>query len=354
MSARNVLSAARQALRGVKGPKGEGDIMGRGLVSDLTLSPQGVAKAVINTKDDEVLAAAKSALERVDGVARAVVVALARADAHSDPLGIKSRPRIESAAQDALKDVRKIIAVASGKGGVGKSTMAANLAVALARRGLAVGLLDADIYGPSLPTLFGLKDRPAIQAGKIVPARAFGVAAMSIGLLVDPGKALAWRGPMVMGAVRQLLADVDWGALDVMLVDTPPGTGDVHLSLIQSKRLDAAIVVSTPQEMALADARRGIELFRTAKIPVLGVVENMAFLDVAGDRIFLFGEGGAERVAREAGAPFLGALPIFPDLRKASDAGAPIAADSPESPAAKAFETLAEAVATRLGLLAGN
>ena len=349
MANEDALSAARRALRAVRAPDDARDIVGRGLVTELTLSPQGVAKAVINTADDAVLAEAKAALQNVAGVARAVVVRATRPAGHADPLSLKTASRIEAAAFGALKDIRKVVAIASGKGGVGKSTTSANLAVALARRGLTVGLLDADIYGPSLPTLFGLRSRPEIRDGKIIPVEAFGVVSMSIGLLVDPGKALAWRGPMVMGAVRQLLADVAWGALDILMIDTPPGTGDVHLSLIQSKRLDAVIIVSTPQEMALADARRGIELFRTAGANVIGVVENMAYLDIGGARRFIFGEGGAQRVAREAGAPFLGSVPIFPDLREASDVGTPIAAQDPGSQATETFAALAAGVAAALG-----
>lgn len=349
MAVGDALAAARRALRSVPAPDGVGDVVGRGLVAELALSPQGVAKAVIATENEHVLANAKAALESVSGVVRAVVVSATRPAGHADPLNLKSAPRVEAAASAALKDVRKVVAVASGKGGVGKSTTAANLAVALARRGLTVGLLDADIYGPSLPTLFGLRNKPEIRDGKIIPVAAFGVAAMSVGLLVDPGKALAWRGPMVMGAVRQLLADVAWGALDVLVIDTPPGTGDVHLSLIQSKRLDAVVIVSTPQEMALADARRGIELFRSAGANVIGVVENMAYFEAAGERFFIFGEGGARRVAGEAGAPFLGALPIFPDLRETSDAGTPIAAKDPGSAAAAAFAALAQAISGALG-----
>jgi ATP-binding protein involved in chromosome partitioning len=257
--------------------------------------------------------------------------------------------RIEAAA-DQLAGVKHVIAIASGKGGVGKSTLAANLAVAFARRGLRTGLLDADIYGPSLPVLFGLKDKPAMRDGKIVPIEKFGVRAMSIGLLVDERKALAWRGPMVMGAVRQLIGDVDWGALDVLVIDTPPGTGDAHLTLAQSKRLTGAVIVSTPQEMALADVRRGVELFRQVSVPIIGIVENMAWLDDgAGGKSFLFGKGGAEKAASDIGVPFLGALPIYPDLRVASDEGEPIAARDLQSPAARAFDGLAERIAAALG-----
>jgi ATP-binding protein involved in chromosome partitioning len=338
----------RSALKRVSNPATGRDIVGEGLVLELSLSPAGVAKANLQTDDPRILEDARAEIGAVPGVARAVVVGLraAPAPSHHDPIALP-RPRIETAAK-TLVGVKHVIAVASGKGGVGKSTIAANLAVALARRGLDVGLMDADIYGPSLPILFGLTKKPEMREGKIAPIDAFGVRAMSIGLLVDPAKAIAWRGPMVMGAVRQLMSDVDWGKLDVLVIDTPPGTGDAHLSLAQSKRLTGAIIVSTPQEMALADMRRGIELFRATGVPILGVVENMAFLDAAGERHYIFGKGGAERAADEAGAPFLGALPIYPDLRKGSDEGRPIAALEPNAPASVAFAALAEKIATRL------
>jgi ATP-binding protein involved in chromosome partitioning len=347
MSAESTLTQLRRSLATIREPKGSRDIIAAGVLVDISLSPQGVAKATLATADPAILEAARRALESAPGVARAVIVST-KSSGHDNPLGLAKTPQIAAAAA-TLKAVRHVVAVASGKGGVGKSTVAANLAVALARRDLAVGVLDADIYGPSLPTLFGLNEKARLSDGKIVPAEAFGVKAMSIGLLVDEGKALAWRGPMVMGALRQLMADVDWGALDILLVDTPPGTGDAHLSLVQSKRLTGAIVVSTPQEMALADVRRGIELFRQTGVPLLGIVENMAFLDIAGTRHYLFGQGGAERAAADAGAPFLGALPIYPDLREACDAGKPLTARDPRSPAAQAFSELAGKVASALG-----
>ena len=262
---------------------------------------------------------------------------------HDNPLGLKKRPRIEEAAQ-TLAGVQHVIAVASGKGGVGKSTLAANLAVALARTGRRVGLMDADIYGPSLPILFGLSEKPAMREGKIVPPEAYGVRAMSMGLMVGEAQSLAWRGPMVMGAVRQLMSDVDWGALDILLIDTPPGTGDAHLSLIQSKRLSGAVIVSTPQEMALADVRRGVQLFRKTETPVIGVVENMAWLELAsGERQYLFGRGGAQKAAAALEAPFLGAIPLHPELQQASDAGTPLAARE-DHPAAADFRRIADAV----------
>lgn len=347
MTEPGVLDRLKQALASASDPRTGGATFADRLVEDLSVSPQGVAKASLRTSDPALLAAAKRVVEGVSGVARAVIVSTTTTaggeGGHANPFGLQKKPGVEAAAE-TLTGVKRVIAVASGKGGVGKSTVAANLAVALARRGLAVGLLDADIYGPSLPTLFGLSGQPKLRDGKIVPAEAFGVKAMSIGLLVDEAKALAWRGPMVMGAIRQLIGDVDWGTLDILLIDTPPGTGDAHLSLVQSKRLDGAIIVSTPQELALADVRRGIALFRQTSVPILGVVENMAYLDVAGGRQYIFGRGGAERAAGEAGAPFLGALPLYPDLREASDAGTPIVASAPDSPAARAFAELAAKV----------
>lgn len=347
-----LLMRVRAALSTVANPATGRNIVADGLISGLSVSPAGVVKFALESATPALHAAAEAAAARVDGVARVVAVSTAHresaAGGHDNPMGVPKKSRIEEASA-ALSGVRHVIAIASGKGGVGKSTIAANLAIALARRGFLVGLMDADIYGPSLPTLFALKDRPQIRDGKIVPVEAFGVRTMSIGLLVDPDKALAWRGPMVMGAVRQLMSDVDWGALDILIIDTPPGTGDAHLTLAQSKKLTGAVIVSTPQEMALADVRRGVELFRKVGAPILGVVENMAWLETpSGDRQYLFGEGGARRAADELGAPFLAALPIYPDLREASDAGAPLTATAPASPAAKAFADLAEKIAAAI------
>lgn len=309
------------------------------------------------------LNAAKTAVENVEGAAKVTAVATlhhaagrtpskaasqALASAHDNPIGLPGKQGDE---RDApyLVGVKNVIAVASGKGGVGKSTITVNLATALARRGLSVGLLDADIYGPSLPTLLGLRGKARMEDGKIIPHVAYGLRAMSIGVMIDPEQALAWRGPMVMGALKQLLRDVAWGPLDLLLVDTPPGTGDVHLSLIQSKKLTGAIIVSTPQEMALADMRRGAQLFRKTGTPILGVIENMAWLETeTGERLYLFGEGGAERAAMALNAPFLGAVPLAPELRIASDEGSPIAAG--DHPAADVFKNLAQKIASTLPL----
>ncbi len=353
MTDETLIMRVRAALSAVRNPATGRDILADGLVAGLSASPSGVVKLTLDSDSPAIEEAARAAAEAVEGTARVVVVSAAPRAAppggHDNPMGVPKKPRIAEAAE-SLAGVRHVIAVASGKGGVGKSTVAANLAIALARRGFSVGLMDADIYGPSLPILFGLKDRPEVRDGKIVPVEAFGVKAMSIGLLVDPEKALAWRGPMVMSAVRQLMGDVDWGRLDILVIDTPPGTGDAHLTLAQSRKLTGAVIVSTPQEMALADVRRGVELFRKVDVPILGVIENMAWLDAGGTRQYLFGEGGAERAAGELGAPFLGALPIYPDLREASDAGAPLVASSPDSEAARAFAGLAEKIAAAINL----
>ncbi|MEM9706358.1 MAG: Mrp/NBP35 family ATP-binding protein [Pseudomonadota bacterium] len=267
---------------------------------------------------------------------------------HDNPIGLRKRKRIADAGE-TLPNIKNVIAVSSGKGGVGKSTVAANLALALSSLGHSVGLLDADIYGPSVPTLFGVSEKPPLEDDKIIPHEKFGLTLMSIGFLVDPDKALAWRGPMVMGALRQLMNDVAWGPLDTLVIDTPPGTGDAHLTLAQTKRLTGAIIVSTPQEMALADVRRGVELYRKTNVPVLGVIENMAWLeDASGARMHPFGQGGAARAAQDLDAPFLGYLPMFPALQAACDAGEPLVYAEPESEASKAFLALAQAISEKI------
>jgi ATP-binding protein involved in chromosome partitioning len=254
-----------------------------------------------------------------------------------------------AARPDVTRPARGIVAVASAKGGVGKSTVAVNLAVAAAKSGLRVGLLDADIFGPSVPTMMGtVGQKPQLSAAKkMQPLLAHGVSTMSLGYLVDPDNAVVWRGPMVMSAVVQLINDTDWGDLDLLFIDTPPGTGEVQLTLVQRLPLDGAVIVSTPQEVALADVRRGVGMFRKTAVPVLGVIENMAWFEQNdGSRTYIFGEGGAQRTAAEMGVPFLGALPILPVLREGGDAGVPAATG--DSTAAEAFRLLAEAVSEAL------
>lgn len=240
--------------------------------------------------------------------------------------------------------VRHIVAVASGKGGVGKSTVATNLAVALARQGWSVGLLDADIYGPSLPLMMHVNGRPLANADKrILPLVAHGVKCMSIGFLVDEKEPIIWRGPMVMGVINQFFKDVDWGTTDYLVVDLPPGTGDAQLTMIQAVPLSGGIVVSTPQPVALLDAVRGVEMFRKLDVPILGIVENMAWFDAGGTRMHPFGEGGGVRLAEEYGVPLLAQVPLREDVRTGGDSGQPVAlTDDP------VFEALARAVVAAL------
>ncbi|MFL6732395.1 MAG: Mrp/NBP35 family ATP-binding protein [Sphingomicrobium sp.] len=243
-------------------------------------------------------------------------------------------------AMTAAQKARTLIAVGSGKGGVGKSTVSANLAIALARRGKKVGLVDADVYGPSQPTLLGTHEKPIAENEKLIPVEAHGIRFLSLGQLVSPGHALAWRGPMATGALANLL-DADWGDAELLLVDLPPGTGDVQLSLIQRSRPAGAVIVSTPQDLSLIDARRAIDLFNKTSVPVLGVIENMATYTCphCGEASHPFGSGGAEQAAAEMGVPFLGRLPLSQAIREASDAGKPPAAD--ETAEADAFATIA-------------
>ncbi len=251
---------------------------------------------------------------------------------------------------DPITGVRNTIAVASGKGGVGKSTVAANLAVALARAGAKVGLLDADVYGPSIPLMMGQGAKPLVRGGKIVPLEAHGVKIMSIGFLLDPDKALIWRGPLVAQLITQFLNDVLWEDLDYLVIDLPPGTGDVQLTLTQKIPLSGAVIVTTPQDVALADAVKGLKMFQEVKTPVIGIIENMSgfVCPCCGTVTPIFGEGGGRRTAEEHGVPFLGEVPIDPRIREGGDTGSPIVAVDPESVTAKAFENLAEAVAVQL------
>ena len=250
-----------------------------------------------------------------------------------------------------LPQVRSIVAVASGKGGVGKSTVAVNIAVALAQQGLRVGLLDADIYGPSLPHMLGLSRKPEVRGDKMIPLEAWGLKAMSIGFLVDQDTAMIWRGPMVMGALEQMMGQVEWGELDVMIVDMPPGTGDAQLTMAQRVALAGAVVVSTPQDIALLDARRGVKMFERTRVPVLGLIENMSFFCCpnCGHRSEIFGHGGARAEADKLGTEFLGEIPLLLDIRTAADAGTPIVASAPQSDAARAYGEVAARLRAKLG-----
>lgn len=249
---------------------------------------------------------------------------------------------------EGFRGVRNIIAVASGKGGVGKSTVSVNLAVALARQGFSVGLVDADIYGPSIPTMFGVENaKPRVSAERrIIPLEKFGVKLLSMGFLVDPEKAVIWRGPMVTSAIKQFLGDTEWGDLDYLLLDLPPGTGDIQLTIVQTVPLNGAVIVSTPQRVALADARKGVAMFEQVGVPVLGLVENMAWFtppELPDNRYYLFGMGGARALAEELEVPLLAELPIQESIRQNCDDGTPVASEANTS-ASRAFAELAQAV----------
>ena len=249
--------------------------------------------------------------------------------------------------------IRNAVAVGSGKGGVGKSTVAVNVSVALAESGARVGLLDADIYGPNIPTMLGVTALPPPNGTKLVPAQAYGLKMISMGLLVKPGQPLIWRGPMLNSAIRQFLGEVDWGELDYLIVDLPPGTGDAALSLAQALPLSWAIIVTLPQLVSIEDASRGLQMFRTLEVPILGVIENMSYLDLPdGTRMDIFGSGGGEQLAQATGTPFLGKIPIAPAVREGGDTGRPIVVSDPDSPAARALRGIAEGLAARISVAA--
>ena len=262
--------------------------------------------------------------------------------------------RANPAGGPVLADVKNVVAVASGKGGVGKSTTAINLAMALRQAGASVGLLDADVYGPSMAMMFGIEDKPAITAEKkIIPLDGYGVKVMSMGFLSDPMKPVIWRGPMVHGLLQQFLRDVEWGALDYLVIDLPPGTGDAQLSISQIASISGAVIVTTPQDVSLLDARKGLLMFRQMRVPVLGIVENMSYFACphCGERTDIFRHGGGRRASEELGVPFLGEIPIDPAVVVGGDQGKPIVVERPDSPAATAYAALAGQVAAQLSKL---
>jgi ATP-binding protein involved in chromosome partitioning len=355
-----------EALKRVKGPDLGADIVSQGLVSEIVINKGKVYFAILvdpaRAGELEALRqAAESvvkALPGVDGVAVTLTAdrspgSAARSGgngkgAEAPPQGLS--PTRPGAARDArhrpggVPGVTHIIAVASGKGGVGKSTTAVNLAIALKDLGLRIGVLDADIYGPSMPRLLGLKGQPQQLAGnKLAPMEAYGLKVMSMGFLVDEETPMIWRGPMVMSALSQMLKDVAWGELDILVVDMPPGTGDAQLTMAQQVPLAGAVIVSTPQDLALIDARKGLNMFRKVNVPVLGIVENMStfICPHCGERSDIFGHGGAKSEAKRLGVPFLGEVPLTLAIRETSDEGRPVVATDPTSPAAQAYREIA-------------
>ena len=306
------------------------DVRDDGKVSFTIEAPGDVAELFIPVRDR-----AENATRDVEGVTNVIAVLTAETAANAPAKSVGGVGR-----------VKQIIAVASAKGGVGKSTVAVNLACAFASLGMKTGLLDLDVYGPSAPTLLGTgAKKPRMREDKMLePLEAHGLKTMSIGYLVDPSSPMIWRGAMATSAVRQMIDEVVWGDLDVLLLDLPPGTGDVQVTLVQRVPLSGAVIVSTPQEMALADVRRGLTMFEKTHAPVLGVIENMAYFETPdGKRAHIFGEGGARRVAAEVGAPFLGEIPIDVALRESCDVGAPLTATQPDNPVSKRFREIASA-----------
>ncbi len=336
------------ALSKVQEPELHKDLVTLNMIQDVVIDGDQVSFTIMLTTPacplkNRIQQEAKQAVEAVPGVGTASIKMDANVPSDGRARGLLDLP------------IRNAIAVASGKGGVGKSTVAVNLAVVLAQSGARVGLLDADIYGPNVPTMMGVEKLPSPTSNKLKPAEAYGVKLMSIGFLVKPDQPLIWRGPMLHSAIRQFLTDVDWGELDYLIVDLPPGTGDAALSLAQSLPLSGGVIVTLPQQVSLDDARRGLEMFRQLDVPIFGVVENMSFLQLPdGQKMDIFGSGGGERLALEAGVPFIGAIPMDPSVRQGGDNGIPVVVSQPESSVAKALQFIAEDVAAKISVAAMN
>jgi ATP-binding protein involved in chromosome partitioning len=355
-----ILRRVAAALTRIVPPSGGEDVMSSGRVRELGLGDDGIVRFKFALQGDDpgtLVRQARAAAEAVPGVAK-VKIDISLPAAGTTPRGRGLKPGSVPAPtpnSNLVPGVRHIVAVSSGKGGVGKSTVAVNLAAALAAQGMRVGLLDADIYGPNIPTMFGATEKPSVTDDKkLVPPVCHGVRLMSLGFLLDPDQAAIMRGPMIGGILKQFLEQVEWGELDLMIVDMPPGTGDAQLSLVQTIRLDGVVMVTTPQDVATGDVLRGIRMFEKVNTQVLGVVENMSGFECpcCGERFEIFGRAGGLRLASQTGTEFLGEIPLEIRVRQGGDAGIPIVVADPESPAARALRAIADKVVARVGVTA--
>lgn len=346
----------RTALSAISVPTRDGNVISLGMISGIVIKDGNVGFSIeIDPAEQEPLEATRRACEDVvralPGVVSATAVLTAEV-APSSPPGQPQGGHGGPPPATGIPGVAAIIAIASGKGGVGKSTVAVNVALALAARGLRIGLLDADIYGPSQPRMLGLGGRPNSPDGQVIdPMEGYGIKCMSMGFLVEEDSPMIWRGPMVQGALEQMMRDVRWGSLDVMVVDMPPGTGDAQLTMAQRVPLAGAVIVSTPQDIALLDARKGLNMFRKVDVPVLGIIENMSYYlcPKCGDRAHIFGHGGARDTAQRLGVDFLGEIPLDLAIRETSDQGRPIVVSDPDTPQAKTFNDIAAKIADKIG-----
>jgi ATP-binding protein involved in chromosome partitioning len=337
-------NAVLEALGAVQEPELHNDLVSLGMIKDLKIVGGEVEFTIELTTPacplrDQIEVEARQAVEKISGVT-GVKVNLS-----------SNVPADRKTKEISHKAIRNVVAIASGKGGVGKSTVAVNVAVALANAGAKVGLLDADIYGPNVPTMMGVDRIPAVKEKLIVPAEAFCVKIMSIGFLVSPDQPLIWRGPMLHSAIQQFINDVEWGELDYLIVDLPPGTGDAQLSLTQSIPISGGVIVTLPQKVSLEDARRGLHMFRAMEVPVLGIIENMSYLEMPdGTKVDVFGQGGGAELAKETGVPLIGTIPIDPAVREGGDSGVPIVISNPDSKVAKALVEVAEDIAAKVSV----
>ena len=339
----------KSALRQVKFPHSKDNIVDDGDVSGIVIKDGHIGFSIeidpaLANQSDELRREAEDVVSSLSGVLSATAILTAHKAASTSQPPPHSKP--EAPRNPPLKPAKHVIAVASGKGGVGKSTTAINIALALKQMGLLVGILDADIYGPSLPRLLGTSRKPEYYDKKLVPLDVWGLQTMSIGFLVEPESPTIWRGPMVMSAIEQMLRDVLWTDLDVLVIDLPPGTGDAQLTLCQRASLSGAVIVSTPQDLALIDARKGLNMFRKVDVPILGIIENMSYFICpdCGSRHDVFSTGGAEKEAAKLDVAFLGGIPLDMTIRQTSDAGEPIVATQPENPHSKAYSSIAQKI----------